>query len=240
MGPLARWRGWRFGHSLAPIGAAALVLLGFSPAGNVLFYPLEQRFAGLPEPGPTDRIAGIIMLGGFEDPWPSAGRHMLSLNEAAERLTGGVLLARRLPAAKVIFTGGNGSLLDGSTAEDAIGRYLIDSGVEPGRIVLEHRSRTTYENALYLRELLHPQSGDRYVLVTSAFHMPRSVGTFRKAGFTVVPYPVDYRTRGAVDLVSPFWNLPDGLARFDFGAKEWVGLVAYWLSGRSDSLWPGP
>lgn len=240
VGMLLARRGWMPGKRLAAMGATALVILGFSPAGNFLVYPLEQRFAGLPEPVAADHIAGIIMLGGFEDPWPTATRPGLALNEAGERLTGTLLLARRLPQAKVIFTGGNGSLLDGTTAEDAIGRYLIDSSIAPDRIVLEHRSRTTFENATYLRDMLRPQPSERYVLVTSAFHMPRSVGTFRQAGFTVVAYPVDYRTRGAVDLISPFASLPDGLARVDFGAKEWVGLLAYWLSGRTNALWPGP
>jgi uncharacterized SAM-binding protein YcdF (DUF218 family) len=106
--------------------------------------------------------------------------------------------------------------------------------------VLEHQSRTTWENATYLHALLQPRPGERYILVTSAFHMARSVGTFRQVGFDVVPYQVDYRTKGAVALVSPFWEGPAGLARFDTAAKEWIGLLAYWLSGRSDSLWPAP
>jgi uncharacterized SAM-binding protein YcdF (DUF218 family) len=239
-GLVAAWCGRRLGLKLATAGMVALLLFGFSPAANFLFYPLEQRFAGLAEPMPTDRIAGIIMLGGFEDPWPAATRPGLPMNEAGERLTGTLLLARKFPDAKVIFTGGTASLLDSATGKGAVGRYLLDSGIAPDRIVLEDQSRTTYENALYLQALLHPAPGQRYLLVTSAFHMPRSVGTFRKLGFEVVPYPVDYRTRGAVDLVSPFWDLPEGLRRSDFAAKEWVGLIAYWLSRRSDALWPGP
>ncbi len=240
IGLLMAWRGWRAGPRLAATGTLALLLFGFSPAANVMFYPLEQRFAGLHEPQGTDAITGIIMLGGFEDPWAGATRPGLATNEAGERLTGAMLLARKLPQAKLIFTGGSASFIDKATAEGDIEQYLLDSGIAADRIVLENRSRTTYENALYLYEMLRPKPGERYALVTSAYHMPRSMGTFRKAGFDVIAYPVDYRTRGAVDLVSPFWDLPEGLERTDTGVKEWVGLLAYWLSGRSNALWPAP
>jgi uncharacterized SAM-binding protein YcdF (DUF218 family) len=239
-GLLLAWLGRPLGRRLMAAGGIGLVLFGFSPLANVLVYPLEQRFAGVAEPQAGEPIAGIIMLGGFEDAWVAAGRPGLAIKEAGERLTGALLLAHRFPQAKVIFTGGNGSLTNGLTAEDSIGQYLRDVGITPERIVLENTSRTTYENALNLRSMLHPAPGQRFALVTSAFHMPRSVGTFRKAGFEVVPYPVDYRTRGAVDLVSPFTEMPEGFAKLDLAAKEWVGLLGYWLSGRSDTLWPGP
>jgi uncharacterized SAM-binding protein YcdF (DUF218 family) len=240
LGLLLAVRGASLGRRLAGAGFAAILLLGFSPLGSALIYPLEQRFAGLPEPSAADHIAGIIMLGGFEDAWVSAGRPGLALNEAGERLTGTLLLARRLPDAKVIFTGGNGSLTTSETAENSIEAYLLAIGISRERMVLEHQSRTTWENATFLRDILKPVAGQRFALVTSAFHMPRAVGAFRRAGFDVVPYPVDYRTRGFIDLIYPFSAMPEGLQRVDFAAKEWVGLVGYWLGGRSDALWPGP
>src|SRR5690606_34882032 len=122
-----------------------------------------------------------------------------------ERVTETVLLARKLPEAKVVFTGGAASLLlSGESAAPAVASFLEAAGIAPDRIVLERVSRNTYENAILVRELLEPRPGDTWLLVTSAWHMPRAVGAFRQAGFDVVPWPADYRTRGADDLSLPF------------------------------------
>ena len=165
----------------------------------------------------------------------------MAVNEAAERLTEGVRLARRWPQAKVVFTGGVGGLLaSGSDAAGPVGRFLQDVGISPQRIVLEPKSRNTHENAKLTYELLSPKPGERWLLVTSAYHMPRSIGVFRAAGFDVTAAPVDYRTRDARDLVRMFPSIPSGLKRLDLGAKEWIGLVGYWFAGRTDALFPGP
>ena len=106
--------------------------------------------------------------------------------------------------------------------------------------MLESESRTTAENATFTRQLVSPKPGERWLLVTSAFHMPRSMGAFRKAGFEVEAYPVDWRSRGWSDLASPFSSLSMGLARTDTAVHEWTGLIAYWMTGRSSELFPGP
>ena len=219
-------------------GVGLLVLLGLSPLGNLLVLPLEQRFE---RPQLPAEVAGIIVLGGFEITGITAARGQLSLNEGGERLTETLLLARRLPRARVVFTGGDASLVLGSrSAADSVGGFLQQAGIEPGRIVLEGKSRTTYENALFLAGMLTPKPGERWVLVTSAFHMPRSVGSFRRQGFDVVPWPVDYRTSGPDDWLGGFSAVGQGLDRVDLSLREWAGLIGYRLSGRTDALWPGP
>ena len=219
-------------------GVGLLLVCGLSPLGNLMVLPLEQQFE---RPELPRTAAGIIILGGFESTGITRARRQLSVNESADRLTEALVLARRLPGAKVIFTGGDANILrpDGSAA-DSVGGYLQAVGIEPARIVLEDRSRTTYENALYLRAVVDTGPGQRYVLVTSAFHMPRSVATFRQQGFDVVPWPVDYRTGGPEDALEWFSSIQGGLERVDFALKEWVGLIAYRLSGRSNAIWPGP
>lgn len=222
-------------------GILALFLGGLGPLGNWFVLPLEQRFASVPAPGPGDRVDGIILLGGFEDGWISTGRGGLGLNEAAERVTEGLRLALRHPEAKVVFTGGVGGLLARNVeAASAVAAFLIDAGVAKERLVLEDKSRNTYENAVYTRELVKPAEGERWYLVTSAYHMPRAMGLFRKAGFDVIAYPVDYRTRGPVDLTRLFERIPQGLMRLDLGVNEWLGLIAYRALGRIDELFPGP
>lgn len=230
----------RRGRVLAFGGIGLLIIGGFSPLANLVVFPLEQRFAK-PDLAKLARpMTGIIILGGFEDGWTSEGRGELSLNEAGERFTEAVMLARQLPTAKVIFTGGPGELRFARSAANDVGRYLLAFGVAADRITLEGASRTTWENAVLTHALVKPKPNDVWMLVTSAAHMPRAVGTFRKAGFDVIAYPVDYVTRDERDFIATFSSLGDGLRRLDRSTKEWAGLMAYWLSGRTSELWPRP
>jgi len=221
-------------------GLAILVLFGILPGGNVLVLPLEERFATRVPPPPPEKISGIILLGGFEDISITRARGGLALNEAAERLTEALRLARALPDAKVIFTGGSGSLFGSGGVAGPVRQFFIDAGIASDRIVVENDSRNTYENAEFTKAILKPQPGDRWLLITSAYHMPRSIGVFRKVGFDVVPFPVDFRTRSRGDAFRPFDSIAEGLQRTDLGVREWIGLFAYWISGRSSALFPGP
>lgn len=230
----------RLGRRLAVIGALALIVLGFSPVGAWMTLPLEERFART-GPSPAQGYAGIIMLGGFEDGRGSAAHNQLSINEAGERFIETVLLAKRYPDAKVIFSGGPaGLLLAQSPAGDMVGRYLRAFGVARDRIILESRSLNTWQNATMTRALVRPSPGERFLLVTSAWHMPRAMGVFRQAGFDVDAWPVDFRTAGRGDLIRPFGRMAEGLDRVDLATKEWIGLVIYYLTGRSTALFPAP
>lgn len=230
----------RAGRRLLWTGLLGLLVLGLSPLGEVLIEPLEDRFPR-PELSSSEHIDGIIVLGGAEDMRVGGLRGLTALNEAAERLTEAVLLARKFPAAKVVFSGGSAELIQTKPPEaEGARRFFLDFGIDPARLVLEDRSRTTYENAEFTRDVVKPKLGERWLLVTSAFHMPRAVGCFRKAGFDVMPFPVDYRSAGWDDVVRPFSSIPEGLRRVDFIFKEYVGLLSYYLSGRTSALFPGP
>ncbi|MBA2125505.1 YdcF family protein [Hyphomicrobium methylovorum] len=230
----------RTGRWLIGGGLTWIIVAGFLPVGNVLVLSLENRFAARQPSPPTSGVTGIIILGGFEDGWVTAGRGGLGLNEAAERLTEALRIARSLPDAKVVFTGGVGALFDREHGGDAVRDFLVDAGISPDRILIETESRDTYENAAFTRRMVGASPNDTWLLVTSAYHMPRAMGAFRQAGFEVTAFPVDFRTRGSEDLLRPFSTFSAGLARADLAAKEWLGLVAYWVTGRSSSLFPGP
>src|SRR5262249_50634996 len=146
----------------------------------------------------------------------ATARHEVALNEAAERMTVVAELARRYPAARILFSGGSAALIfyEGNEAEFA-GQLLESFGIAHERIVLEDRSRNTVENAIFSKALANPKPGERWLVVTSAYHMPRAVGVFRKAGFAVEAYPVDWRTRGPQDLIRGFASMGDGLRRTD-------------------------
>jgi uncharacterized SAM-binding protein YcdF (DUF218 family) len=181
------------------------------------------------------------VLGGAISPDVSAARNEVALNEAAERLTVVAELARRYPHARIVFSGGSGALIFGEGAEAELAMRVFESfGIARGRVTLEDRSRNTLENAILSKDLARPQPGERWLLVTSAYHMPRAIGIFRKAGFAVEPYPVDWRTSGSEDALHPFATVGDGLRRADTAVREWVGLLAYWLMGMSSALFPAP
>jgi uncharacterized SAM-binding protein YcdF (DUF218 family) len=216
-----------------------IALLGWSPLGNALILPLEQRFPPWDASrGPPD---GVIVLGGAISPDISLARGEVALDQAAERITVAAELARRYPNARIVFSGGSNALMfeEGAEAPFAV-RQLEALGVAPERITSEGRSRTTFENAVLTRALADPKPGERWLLVTSAYHMPRAIAAFRAAGFAVEAYPVDWRTRGPIDAVRPIASLAEGLGRMDTAVHEWVGLIAYRLAGKTAELFPGP
>jgi uncharacterized SAM-binding protein YcdF (DUF218 family) len=229
----------RAGRRLMAASLLTLVVAGFSPLGNAFILPLEQRFP----PWDASRGApdGIVVLGGAISPDVSAARGVTSLNEAAERMTVVADLARRYPAARIVFTGGSGNLIFDGAAESDFAWPLFESfGISRARVMLEGRSRNTVENARFSKELARPQPGERWLLVTSAFHMPRAIGVFRRQGFVVEAYPADWRTRGPADFWLLFPTLSGGLSRIDAAVHEWAGLLAYWLTGEIAEIFPGP
>lgn len=231
----------RIGLSLGAFGVVLLLVGGFSPLANILLLPLETRFPAQKAKSLEYPVDGIIILGGFEDFGAGTDQPGLPINEAGERLTEGVRLARLNGTAKIVFTGAVIWGLDASTSlADQVGDFFEDMGISRDRIVLEDKARDTFENAVMTKSLVSPEPGERWLLVTSGFHMPRSVGVFRKAGFDVIPYPVDLRLRGAEDVWSGFGRLSSGLLRLDVVVREYVGLLAYWLTGRTDELFPAP
>jgi len=230
----------RRGARLAAIGCLmALLVIGVAPAGALLIAPLENRFPGPPANLPPPY--GVVVLGGAIDDDISRARGQTTFDEGAERLTEAAVLARRFPSARIVYTGGSNSLTGrpSGEAEDAR-RLLVAMGVDSQRITLETRSRNTDENARFTAALVHPESDQTWLVVTSAYHMPRAMGLFRKAGFAAIADPVDYRTEGGRSDWRVNVSLPRGLALFDLAAHEWVGLLAYRLSGRIDAWFPGP
>lgn len=230
---LGRSRWARIGYWLAAIGTVLLVAVTFLPIPNLLLATLDDRFP-LPQHLP-DHVDGIIVLGGAIDPVETAARGIPSLNEAAERMTAFVKLARLYPAAEKLFTGGNGTLKASKMSEaDAAKILFADLGLDDGQITFEGKSRNTYENALFSKQLVHPEPNQIWILVTSAAHMPRAVGIFRSVGWPVIPYPVAYKSDG--DYLG---DLTGALGMVDSVAREWVGLIAYRILDRTDAIIPG-
>lgn len=216
-----------------------MIVLAFVPLDRLLVLPLESRFAK-PDPMP-ENVAGIIQLGGAIDPRLSAQVGEPALGGPAERVTQFVVLARRYPEAKLLFTGGTGHLLDQEQREADWTRKLYqDMGISTEKMIFERDSRNTAENAKISKEMIQPKTGEIWLLVTSARHMPRSIGVFREIGWEVVAYPVDYTvppdTQWSLSMGDPLQRL----VNLDKGLYEWFGLLWYALIGKSSALFPAP
>lgn len=225
----------------ACVAAASLVLLaaaGFLPVGSLLIHALESRFP----PWDADHGApdGIIVLGG------AIGSELS--REFGEPVVGGdgsrifalAKLARAYPSARIVYSGGDSSLAGNQPPEANFVYPLLDNfGIPRSRVTLEMRSRNTAENAAFVKDLIKRNPGDRWLLVTSAQHMPRAIGCFRKVGFAVEAYPVGWRIGRTSETV---WSrsLSNGLGRLDTAAREWLGLISYWVTGKTTELLPSP
>lgn len=226
----------RLARMLLGTGLILLTLAAFLPLGKWIGTPLETRFAANPDL--PQRIDGIILLGGAVNPLNSYIWDQAEIGAAADRYLAFVTLAREYPQAKLVFTGGTGAILDQEYKEADIALYLLESlGIEPDRLELERDSRNTFENALYSKPLMNPAANENWILVTSAAHMPRAVGIFCAQDWPVIAYPVDHRTSPGKQLRIGL-NLADNLDSLNQTTREWMGLLAYRLTGKTSALLP--
>jgi uncharacterized SAM-binding protein YcdF (DUF218 family) len=226
----------RLGKYLARTSLLLLAAIAVLPLHHLLYQPLEDRF---PVPPVPSNIAGIIVLGGTVDPQISEQRDRAAIAGRAERLTETLLLAQHHPDAKIVFTGGKWRASDTLSEADAAARYFIDRGIAADRVMRETKAGNTWQNALFTQALAQPKPEENWVLVTSAAHMPRSVGVFRKIGWAgIIPYPVDFRT-----LPEGYrWrlNVSHNLYKIDAAVRSWLSLLGYYLLDRIDEVFPAP
>lgn len=224
-------KAWR-GSKLLLTGAILYAVIGFSPLAFWALASLEVRASALAAKN-LDGATGIIVLGGGIDK-QSPQAPAPHLNEAADRMTEALRLAARYPSLPVLFTGGSSKLIPGDNPEteaEAARKFFENFGLVPPRLKLEDRSRNTHENAVQAAKLVNPQPGQKWILVTSAFHMPRAKAEFEAQGFEVLPWPADFRTDASGGRWQFFSKPSVGLITMDLAAKEWVGLAAACLTG---------
>jgi len=213
-----------------------LSFLSLFPVGDWMLYPLESRFQHNPKL--PDKVDGIIVLGGSVIAERSQQWQQLETNQFHERLSNFIQLAHRYPQAKLIFTGGNPGLSpDNPTEAEMVQDYFLQAGIEPERLLMENKARNTEENARYSKLLARPQPQQNWVLITTAFHMPRAIGVFCQQNWSPIPYPVDHQTQ-PVGLYSPGFNLIGHANHLVLASHEWVGLLAYYITGKTPELVP--
>ena len=208
----------------------SVLVIGLFPVGEWVLYPLESQYKANPE---LTSVDGIVVLGGAEQAELSHYWKQPAVNAAAERFFASVDLHRRYPNAQLVFTGGSGAML-GQAYKGADVAYQLyqNQGVDVSKIIFERDSRNTIENALLSKRLVKPKAGEQWILITTAWHMPRSMGIFCQSDWSVIPYPVDF-TSLPERLVRIDWGFSKHLANLTVGMKEWVGILAYKVMGKS-------
>ncbi len=227
---VAVWAGR--GRWLALITVVFVLAVGIVPFGDFLLARFEARYPAAPQ---VAEPTGIILLGGGEDTNAARRWGGAQISDSGDRFTEAMALARRFPEARVVFTGGSGALRNlgtyGGTQAGIAEDLLLSLGLSRDRLTLETRSRNTAENASLTHALIAPEAGERWILVTSAFHMPRAMRSFKRAGWPgLVPWPVDFRSERLRDGLG--WNLAENLDQLNTAMKETVGLLAYRVAGR--------
>lgn len=223
---LLRWHR-NAGRALVAVGMVLLYGLSLNPVADRLIRPLEAYVLPLPE-GPV-RADAIVVLGGGSrdlswipaDPEPS--------EESLERLVGAVQFARKhhLP---LVLSGGSGEPIPGAVREaDTMADVAMRLGFPAKDIVIENRSRNTWENAEAVQTLI---PGKTVVLVTSAFHMRRSVAIFKKQGFSVLPAPIGYRSLTRHGSHTDYVPQAAALATSSMAIAEYLSLSWYWMTGK--------
>ena len=235
---LLLWR-TRYGKRTTVAEILLLLIAGASRLGTALLLPLEncfpQRHAAQGAPD------GIVVLGGIINVYISNQRHDIAFGPSVGRLMAGLDLARQYPAARIVFSGGDPNLIfPGSAEADVAGGFLERSGVPSDHIVLDRTSRNMTENAANAKKLAAPKPGERWLLITSASHMPRAIGLFRAAGFPVEAYPIDFKTGGWHDVFEIPRSFLGQIGALNVATHEWVGLFGDWTFGRSSALFPAP
>lgn len=221
-------------HADKPFIAALLLLFlsGFEAVPDALLSRLEDQSAELATDADLSRYAGIVVLGGALESGRISQHHVQPLlNDSAERMTMAVSLWQRNQGLRLVFTGGEGDLFGSGPSEAVRAQaFFASMGIPKEALTLESRSTNTYENAVFTRQLPGLDVHKPWLLMTSAWHMPRSLATFQKAGWNITPCPVDFRTGG-----SPPWSHYDlrrGAEQWELLLHEWLGIAAYRLSGR--------
>jgi uncharacterized SAM-binding protein YcdF (DUF218 family) len=233
---LSLWQDRRNPRRASFFSAIALVLLlltGLKTLPDVLVSALESQYPEIPPEADLSAYVGMVVLGGALEPGRLSQQHSQPLlNSSAERMTAAVAVWRSHPHMRLVFTGGEGELFGSGPSEAERAAQFFDSmGIPRTALTLEARSQNTHENAVFTAQLPGIDVHQRWLLITSAWHMPRSMATFEKAGWNVTPYPVDFRTGGITPLST--YNLGEGAERWELLLHELLGLAAYRLSVRS-------
>jgi len=211
-----------------------LVIFGIFPVGQYLIYNLEKNYHNkiiLP-----DKVDGLLILGGATNPSLSDEFNQINLNGSVERLVESITLIRKYKDAKIIFAGGSGSIKKPEMDHARIAKqFFMQIGLKTDKVIFENKSRNTYENILFSKYIAKPKKNEKWIVITSARHMNRTIFIGEKNDWILTPYAVDY-LQSKTFKFNPNFNLLNNLSKLQHGSHEWIGLIAYYLMGRTSRI----
>ena len=208
-----------------------IALISFLPIGSYLIYTIEKEYHSNIKP--PENVDGILILGGATIPQLYNEYNQISLNGSSERLVESVFIIKKFDKAKVIFSGGSGLVnrpdLDHAKVAKSFYKKI---GIETNQIIFEDKSRNTYENIIYSKKIANPKKNENWLLITSASHMKRALLIADKNNWKLIPYAVDFKNIKNFKLI-PNLELLKNLNSFQQASHEWLGLISYYLMGRT-------
>ena len=209
-------------------------IAGALPTGPYLLYLLEKNYhnkVNLPE-----KVEGILILSGATSPFLTKEYDQIALNGSVERLTESIQLMKKYPNAKVFFAGGSGSIdFPYLNHSDVAKKFYESLDVNTKKIFFDKKSRNTYENIVFAKKKFNPTINDKWILITSAFHLKRATSVGEKLGWELIPYATDYKLPKKFEWKLSF-NFFNNLEYLQHSGHEWVGIIAYYLMGRSSKI----
>ena len=207
-------------------GLLVFGLLGFSAVPDALLRSLESQYK-VPTLTQINPYAGVIVLGGATgSPNVYKAHGQVPLGDAAERMTLPIGLMRKFPNFELIFSGGEGRLVPTGTTEAELAKiFYEEQGVDMKRVTLESKARNTRENARQVAALLGERCKQPWLLVTSAWHMPRSMAELEATGCNVTAFPVDFRTGEETSLTK--YAMAESLMSWQTALHEYLGMFVY-------------
>ena len=225
----------KFSNLMFIISFLLFFLTAILPTGSYMIYLLEKNYHNKNEF--PENIKGIIILGGATNPYLSEIYNQITVNESAERLIESSYLIKKYPNAKIYFAGGSGSLNFPKLSHAVVAKKFYENfNIDTDKIIFDYTSRNTYENILFAKQKFNPKKSENWIIITSAFHLTRSINIAEKLNWRLIPYPTDYRLPKKFE-----WNFSidfiGNLSDFQFASHEWIGLIAYYIMGRSSKIY---
>lgn len=213
------------------INFSILLTISIFPIGNYLVYIIEKEFH-LHTKVP-DHIDGILILGGSTNAEMFQEYGQISLNGSAERLVESVDIIKKFKGSKIIFTGGSGILNRPDLGHVQVAKLFYKKmGINLKRIMFENNSKNTFENIIFSKKMAEPNKNEIWLLITSASHMKRALLIGEKNNWYFTPYAVDFLNEKNFKF-RPNFKLLSNLNSFQKGLHEWLGLISYYLLGRT-------
>ncbi len=208
-----------------------IFIIAIFPTGVLMLHSLESKYADLNSE--LVEIDGILVLSGMENIEMTEEYGQFYLGSSGSRIIESLRLQKKFPNAKLIFSGGSGDHYSKNVTSLISKQFYNEFSIDPNKIIFESQSKNTYENIINSQKLVNPSGNEKWILLTSAFHMHRSTNTAAKLGWELIPYPVDFKlSKDLIQEIKKF-NLLNNIKYFQIASHEMLGILVYKATGRS-------